>query len=86
MSDNHMILAVHITDRLKKAVSVQQVFTEFGCNIKTRIGLHDVDGGVCAPGGVVILEIHGPDGVADEIAGRLTGIEGVEVQTVEFGH
>ena len=42
MSDPHIILGVHITDRLKNAVDVQKVFTEFGCNIKTRVGLHDV--------------------------------------------
>ena len=41
MSDQHIILGVHITDRLKNAVEVQKVFTEYGCNIKTRIGLHD---------------------------------------------
>ena len=42
MSDEHIILGIHITDRLKNAVDVQKVFTEYGCNIKTRVGLHDV--------------------------------------------
>ena len=68
MADKHNILAIHVTDRLKNAVEVQKVFTEFGCNIKTRVGLHDVAGDVCAPGGVVILELVGPGTVADEIA------------------
>jgi hypothetical protein len=85
MSERHQILAIHVTDRLKEALAVQQVFTEFGCNIKTRLGLHDVDGDLCAPGGVVILDLVGDDGIADRIAGRLQGIEGVEVQKVEFG-
>jgi len=86
MSDSHKILAVHITDRMKDAVSVQQVFTEYGCNIKTRVGLHDVAGDVCAPGGVVILELVGPATITGEIAGRLGAITGVEVQKVEFAH
>ena len=86
MSDSHKILAVHITDRMKDAVSVQQVFTEYGCNIKTRVGLHDVAGDVCAPGGVVILELVGPATITGEIAGRLSAITGVEVQKVEFEH
>ena len=86
MADQHKILAIHVTDRLKEAVPVQQVFTEFGCNIKTRVGLHDVAGDVCAPGGVVILELVGPDTIADDIAARLTVIDGVEVKKVEFGH
>jgi len=86
MSDAHMILAIHVTDRLKEALPMQQVFTEFGCNIKTRVGLHDVDGNLCAPGGVVILELVGEPGIDDSIAGRLAGIEGVEVKKIEFGH
>jgi len=86
MSDSHKILAVHITDRMKDAVSVQKVFTEYGCNIKTRVGLHDVAGDVCAPGGVVILELVGPATITGEIAGRLAAITGVEVQKVEFEH
>ena len=86
MTDSHKILAVHITDRLKDAASVQKVFTEFGCNIKTRVGLHDVAGDVCAPGGVVILELVGPATITGEVAGRLDAISGVEVQKIEFAH
>jgi hypothetical protein len=86
MSDSHKILAVHITDRMKDAAAVQKVFTEFGCNIRTRVGLHDVAGDVCAPGGVVILELVGPATITGEIAGRLSAITGVEVQKVEFVH
>jgi hypothetical protein len=86
MSDSHKILAVHITDRMKDAAAVQKVFTEFGCNIRTRVGLHDVAGDVCAPGGVVILELVGPTTITGEVAGRLSAIAGVEVQKVEFTH
>jgi hypothetical protein len=86
MTESHKILAVHITDRMKDAVSVQKVFTEFGCNIKTRVGLHDVAGDVCAPGGVVILELVGPATITGEVAGRLDAIAGVEVQNIEFAH
>jgi hypothetical protein len=86
MTESHKILAVHITDRMKDAVSVQKVFTEFGCNIKTRVGLHDVAGDVCAPGGVVILELVGPATITGEVAGRLDAIAGVEVQKIEFAH
>jgi hypothetical protein len=38
MNDGHIILGIHVSDRLKNAVEVQKVFTEYGCNIKTRIG------------------------------------------------
>jgi len=86
MSDTHKILAVHLTDRVTEAVEVQKVFTEYGCNIKTRVGLHDVAGDYCAPGGVIILELVGPEGITAEVGGKLGAITGVETKIVEFPH
>jgi DUF1009 family protein len=40
--DRHVIFGVHLTNRLTHANRVQEVFTEFGAHIKTRLGLHDV--------------------------------------------
>jgi len=37
MQDDHIILGVHITDRIKHVSSVQQALTEYGCYIKTRL-------------------------------------------------
>ncbi|MFA6175656.1 MAG: hypothetical protein WC765_03640 [Phycisphaerae bacterium] len=37
MKDNHIILGVHITDRIKHVSSVQKALTEYGCYIKTRL-------------------------------------------------
>ena len=65
MTDDHIILGIHVTDRLQDAVDVQKVFTEYGCNIKTRIGLHDVDETVCSPSGVVLIEFFGSEAEAD---------------------
>jgi hypothetical protein len=80
----HLILGVHITDRLEEAPRVQAVFTEFGCNIKTRIGLHDTDGELCSGTGVVLLELVGGKPVADEMAARLAAIAGVHTQLMVF--
>ena len=86
MSDGHIILGIHITDRLKNAVEVQRVFTEYGCNIKTRVGLHDVDANVCSPSGVVLIEFFGTAAEAEAMASKVGAVEGVEVQTMAFGH
>jgi hypothetical protein len=86
MNDDHIILGVHITNRMSKAPEVQKIFTEYGCNIKTRIGLHDVDANVCSPSGVVLLEFFGSTDEADAMSARLCAIEGVHVQTMVFGH
>ena len=86
MLKDHVIFGVHITDRVKHVSEVQKVFTEFGCHIKTRIGLHDVDENYCSPNGLLLLELVGDRAGCDEMKARLTTIEGVEVQSMVFHH
>jgi len=86
VNDNHIILGIHIGDRLKKAVDVQKVFTEYGCNIKTRIGLHDVDERSCSPSGVVLIEFFGSEDEASAMVARLDAVEDVGVQKMVFRH
>ena len=86
MNDRHIILGIHIGDRLQKAADVQKVFTEYGCNIKTRIGLHDVDDRSCSPSGVVLIEFFGSEDEAATMMGKLDEIEGVGVQKMVFRH
>jgi hypothetical protein len=86
MNEPHIILGIHVSDRLKNAVEVQKVFSDYGCNIKTRIGLHDVDDRACSPSGVVLIEFFGTAGEADAMTSRLNEVEGVEVKQMVFGH
>ena len=86
MNHDHIILGIHVSDRLKNAADVQKVFTEYGCNIKTRIGLHDVDANVCSPSGVVLIEFFGADDEAAAMMAKLNKVEGVHVQQMVFGH
>ena len=82
----HIILGVHVTDRLKNAAMVQALFTEYGSHIRTRLGLHEVDGTPSAPNGVVLLELVGNAAKCEELATRLGAIEGVDVQRMVFSH
>lgn len=87
MSDlHHRILGVHVTNRLRKATDLQRVFTEFGCNIKTRLGLHEVGPGHCSPSRVILLELFGDDATCDTMRDQLKQVEGVEVQEMVFRH
>jgi len=86
VNDDHIILGIHVTNRLKNAADVQKVFTEYGCNIKTRIGLHDVDANVCSPSGVVLIELFGSADEAAAMMAKLSEVEGVQVQKMVFGH
>jgi hypothetical protein len=82
----HVILGVHITDRAMHVPKVQDLFTEYGCCIKTRLGLHDTSDKFCSPSGLILLEMAGPDGSIDELATRLGAIQGIDVQRMVFEH
>lgn len=85
-ADKHVILGVHITDRVKKAVEVQAILSAYGCNIRTRLGLHDTSANACSPNGLVLLEIVGEPKIAGEITRKLAKVPGVDVQKMVFAH
>jgi desulfoferrodoxin-like iron-binding protein len=85
-SDDHVILGVHITDRVKHVPSVQAVLTQFGCNIKTRLGLHHVNESFCSPNGLMIIEFVGEDSQCETMISQLSAVEGVQVKRMRFGH
>ncbi len=86
MKENHIIVGVHITDRLAEAVEVQTHLTANGHLIKTRLGLHEIDGGSGAPNGILLLEMVDDEAAADNLVAELTGIEGVEAKKMTFSH
>lgn len=82
----HYIYGVHITERLKSAVEVQKILTEYGCNIKTRLGLHEISDESCSPRGLLILELCGDEGKIEAMTKALRELEGVEVKGMIFDH
>jgi hypothetical protein len=84
--ENHTLMGVHITDRVAEAVEVQRLLTEYGTNIKTRLGMHEVDKGFSAPNGLLVLEMVGDPGRIGELHDKLNAVEGVEAKCMEFAH
>jgi hypothetical protein len=82
----HCIYGVHISDRVKSVPTVQKVFTDFGCSIRTRLGLHDVHDNYCSPSGMIVLEMAGPATEIRRFEKALKAIAGVEVQKMVFKH
>ncbi len=80
----HTIVGVHITDRLKEAVEVQQHLTAHGKQIKTRLGLHELDEHQL--NGLLILEMVPPEEGIEKLIAELNALEGVEAQKMTFTH
>ncbi len=82
----HVILGVHITDRIHHVDAVQHLLTEYGCSIRTRLGLHEADKGFCSPNGLLVLEMTDDEKTADQLAAKLNAVEGVEAKKMVFEH
>jgi hypothetical protein len=85
-SHKHILVGVHITDRVKHASEVQKVFTAYGAHIKTRLGLHDVEDRTSSPNGIILLELVGDEIKCSSIVKKLAAIKGVEAKKMVFSH
>jgi len=77
------IIGVRLDNRTQTAVDFQKILTNFGCIIKTRLGLHDTAESNCAPNGTILLEVI-DDERSKEFEKELNSIEGLELQTMCF--
>lgn len=77
------IMGVRLDNRTQTAVAFQKVLTDFGCIIKTRLGLHDASASVCSPNGIILMEVIN-DEQAKEFERELCKIEGIEIQVMRF--
>ncbi len=86
--DRHIIVGIHVTDRLDNAVPVQEILSEYGCFIKTRLGLHETAEGqqCCSKNGLLILEMIGGLAETDAMMAKLAAIPGLHVQKMVFEH
>jgi len=83
--ESHVVLAVHVTDRVKKAPLVQKSLSEFGDVIRTRLGLHEVSKEYSSPEGLLLLDILG-EPKARQLQRALNEIPGIETKLVVFRH
>ncbi|MGD9578502.1 MAG: hypothetical protein AB7Y74_09640 [Syntrophorhabdus sp.] len=79
-----IILGVQVTNRIKNALEVQEILTKFGCNIKTRLGLHEVTDAVCSTIGLLILEMYGDIKQIKEMENQLKAVHGIVVKKMVF--
>ena len=78
------VMGVLVTNRVQNVPELQKVLTDCGCQIKTRLGLHDTDATSCSPNGLILLELFGDDSAYAEVETRLKGVKGLQVQKMIF--
>lgn len=83
---DHVIVGIHVRNRARRVPGIQKVLTAFGNCIRTRIGLHEVSGNYSSKNGVILIEMVGSKNRITRLCRALSTLEGVEVQTMVFGH
>jgi len=78
-----VIVGLKINNKQENALKVQQILTENGCKIKTRIGLNVVEKDECSASGLILLEIV-EDKEAEKIVNELEKINEIEIQQMKF--
>lgn len=83
--DCSLIVGVRLENRSQSAVEVQRVLTEYGCCIRTRLGLHDQEpNGVCSPSGLLLLQLCCDKEEGKKLEKALAAIEGVKAQLIDL--
>lgn len=80
-------MGIEVENRIDTATKVQALLTDFGCFIKTRIGLHEAsdEGDLCSQKGLIILEfIKNTQEKAKELEESIKELKGVVVKIMEF--
>ena len=76
------ILGIKLEERYSTAPQFQKILTDFGCVIKTRLGLHSQEAD-CVPYGIILLELK-DDIMLKDMESELCKIENIEIQKMKF--
>lgn len=83
MMSKENIMVIKTFKRKNNADSLQKILTEFGCIIKTRLGLHEA-GNVCSEEGLIILQLVGDPGETEKLEQALNGLDGISFKSVQI--
>lgn len=77
------IITIIVGQRRESARLVQDILTEFGCSILTRVGFHEaID--VCSEVGVIILQVKDKKDTIDSMLDKFNNIERVKAKRLEL--
>jgi hypothetical protein len=78
------IMVLKVNHRDKKAPTLQELLTKYGCLIKVRLGLHEA-GNVCSSEGLILLQLDATDaGELEKFTNEISAMEGLAVKTIQI--
>jgi hypothetical protein len=80
----HKLILIKLEKRDPEAVDVQNILTEFGCCIKTRLGLHEAGDDKCASSGLIILQLSANPCNSEDFIKKLNDLPHVTAKLMEI--
>ena len=80
----YYIVGLRVNHRTGNAVKLQEVLTQFGCNIKLRVGLHETSEEYCSDDGVIMLQVCGEKADLEAMLSALNAVEGIKAKMLEL--
>jgi len=75
------IMVIKVGRLGEDSIKVQSLLTEFGCSIKTRIGMHEA-GDKCGTDGLIVLNLTGDKGEMEKLDKALNELSSVKAKIV----
>jgi hypothetical protein len=79
-----IVLGIQVTNRVEEIPTVQKILTDYGCNIRTRLGLHEVSEKMCSTLGLLILDTCGEEDEIFTMEKKLKNVKGLIVKKMIF--
>lgn len=79
------LLGIKVNNRFDEVEKMQNVFTEYGFMIHTRLGLHSQEKNNASDNGIILLQLN-DNGATEgrELESKLQQIEGLQVKKMSF--
>lgn len=80
----YYIIGIRMDNRVNNALAFQEALTRNRCQIKTRLGLHEVSEDSCANDGLIILQPCGTKEEVDKLVDELNSLEGITAKLIDL--
>lgn len=77
-----IIIGIKLNNKEANAVELQQILTDFGCDIKLRLGINN-GSFLCSKSGIILLQLENKES-AIRLENALININGIELERMIF--
>lgn len=77
------VMTLLVNNRRQNVPKLQEILTESGCIIKTRLGLHEA-GDACSNNGLIILQLVGSKDEVCKLEEALNKLDGIMAKNIEL--